>query len=212
MPPLPESFYLGDTVAIARALVGKYLVRASGGVTLAVRIAETEAYLAARDKACHAYGGRRTARNEVMYGPPGRAYIYFTYGMHHMLNLVTGSEGTASAVLVRGALPVLGVDEIARRRFGRVMGELSAYQRRNLLNGPGKLCQALGLTRSENGLPLSGPGLWVAEALPEFGLAAPEPVGPIRTGRRVGIAYAQEAAEFPWRFWLAEGYTEGKAR
>ncbi len=212
MPPLPPSFYLGDTVAIARAMVGKYLVRASGGVTLAVRIAETEAYAAAGDRACHAYGGRRTARNEVMFGPPGRAYIYFTYGTHHCLNLVTGPEGEAAAVLVRGALPVLGGDEMARRRFGRPLGELSARQRRDLLNGPGKLCQALGLTRAENGLPLDGPELWAAEDLTGLGLPPPEPVGEVRTGRRVGIAYAGEAVEFPWRFWLAEGYTEVKVK
>ena len=209
---LPREFFDRDTVEVARDLVGKYLVRRYGGHTLAVRLTETEAYIGRMDKACHAYNYRRTPRTQTLFAPPGTAYVYLIYGLHCCLNLVTEPEGTASAVLVRGALPVLGADEIARRRFGRAMGELSACQRRNLLNGPGKLCQALGLTRAENGLPLSGPDLWVAEALPEFGLAVPGPVGPIRTGRRVGIAYAQEAAEFPWRFWLAEGYTEGKAR
>lgn len=122
------------------------------------RITETEAYIGPIDKACHAYGGRRTARTETLYARPGTAYIYFIYGMYHCLNFVTEPEGTPCAVLIRGAKAVENGDIIAENRFGRKLAELTAYQRRNFLNGPGKLCRGLALTREQNGLDLTDPG------------------------------------------------------
>ncbi len=118
MAGLPREFYIGDTVEIARSLVGLYLVRRLPKETLIARITETEAYVGAVDKACHAYGYRKTRRNATMFGPPGHAYLYLIYGMHTCLNFVTNPAGEPDAVLLRGLSPVAGMDSMARLRFG----------------------------------------------------------------------------------------------
>ena len=201
MAPLPQDFYLGDTVEIARALLGKVLVRELNGQLLALRITETEAYVGRMDKACHAYGYRKSQRNAVMFGPPGRAYLYLIYGMHCCLNLVTEPEGEPSAVLIRAGEALLGVETMAQLRFGRPPEDFTPYQRKNFLNGPGKLCQALALTRAENGADLtSGQGLWVSDDGAELGISLPEQSPLILATPRIGIDYAQEAVHFPWRF------------
>src|SRR5699024_8985987 len=123
------------------------------------RITETEAYVAAIDKACHAYGGRRTARTETLYAGPGTAYVYLIYGVYHCLNFITGPEGVASGVLIRGCRPVWNIDAVARRRFGVPAGALTAYQRKNFMNGPGKVCKGLSIDRSLNNLPLGSEAL-----------------------------------------------------
>lgn len=203
MARLDEKFFLQDTVQAAQALLGCYLVRHTDGETAVCRITETEAYVGAVDKACHAYGGRRTKRTETLYAAPGTAYVYLIYGMYSCLNFVTGPEGTASAILVRGCAPVYGGDAIARRRFGVTLAEMNAYQRKNFLNGPGKLCKGLAIDRSLNGLPLGSETLYLAYDLPELGLERREAVS-FHTGKRIGIDYAEEAIDFPWRFWLDE--------
>lgn len=197
MARLTHAFFDGDTVDIAQALLGKYLVRNRDGILLAGRITETEAYIGRCDKACHAYNYRRTPRTETLFLGPGHAYIYFIYGMYHCLNFVTEPEGTPCAVLIRGAKAVKNENIIAENRFGRKADRLTAYQRKNFLNGPGKLCRGLMLTREQNGLDLTDP------AGPLTVCAGPPPQQ-IFTGERIGIDYAQEAARFPWRFWTEE--------
>lgn len=195
METLSRTFYDRDTLEVARDLLGTYLVRRLDGAELVVRITETEAYVGAVDKACHAYGGRRTARTETLYARPGTAYVYLIYGMYHCLNFVTEPEGTAAAVLLRGVEAVSGTDLMAYNRFGRGYEQLTADQRKNFLNGPGKVCRALALTRTHNGLDLTAGG--------ELFLCAGEaPTGEIHVGKRIGIDYAEEAVDFPWRFWL----------
>ena len=198
MARLTGEFYIRDTLTAARELVGCLLVRETAAGRLLCRITETEAYIGAVDKACHAYGGRRTPRTETLYAAPGTTYVYFIYGMHHCLNLVTEPEGTAAAVLIRGAEPLEGLDEIARRRFGMDYGDLTPARRRNLLNGPGKLCQGLAITRADNGLPPDNGSLYLCDSLPGW----PDIRGSltIAAGPRIGIDYAQEAVDFPWRF------------
>jgi len=148
-------------------------------------IVETEAYVGVEDRASHARGGRRTARNEAMYAKPGTAYVYFTYGMHHCFNVVCGAEGEPVAVLVRALRPEEGLSLMRRRRgAGRTDRELCA--------GPGRLCQALGIDRRLNGADLaSGARLFIEEG------AA---VGPVVRGRRIGVEYAGDwaAAELRW--------------
>ena len=146
MRPLPRSFYDRDTLTVARDLLGQYLVRETGQGRLVCRITETEAYIGRMDKACHAYQYKRTARTETLFARPGTAYLYLIYGMYHCLNVVTEAEGEPCAVLIRGAVPVENKDIIAENRFGRKEKELTAAQRRNFLNGPGKLCRGLALT------------------------------------------------------------------
>lgn len=204
MASFSREYYLGNTVDIARSLLGKTLVRVYDGQPLVCRITETEAYVGRCDKACHAYGYRRTARNSVLFGPPGHAYIYFIYGMYHCLNLVTEPEGEPSAVLIRGLEALSGEEVIRRLRFGeKGSGKLTAYQEKNFLNGPGKLCKGLSLTTAENGLDLMGDILFLCESPGDLGLPCPPPKRErICTGPRVGIDYAEEAKNFPWRFWL----------
>ena len=134
MARLPREFYIGDTVETAKSLLGKYLVRRLDGEDIVCRITETEAYVGRTDKACHAYSYRRTPRTEVMFGPPGHAYIYLIYGMHHCLNFVTEPEGEPSAVLLRGVEVIQGIDTVSRLRFGKDYADLTSYQRKNLMN------------------------------------------------------------------------------
>ena len=202
MARLDEKFFLRDTVLAAQDLLGRYLVREDGGETMVCRITETEAYIGAIDKACHAYGGRRTPRTETLYAAPGTAYVYLIYGMYNCLNFVTGPEGEASAILVRGCVPVYNADAVARRRFGAAAAEMSAYQRKNFMNGPGKLCKGLSIDRTLNALPLGNSALYLAHELPEYGLERRPDNLPFHTGKRIGIDYAEEAIDFPWRFWL----------
>jgi len=197
MEILTKDFYNRDTLAVARDLLGRELVRAlEDGTETRCRITETEAYIGRIDKACHAYNYRRTARTETLFAPPGTAYIYLIYGMYHCLNFVTEEEGEPAAVLIRGAVPVTNGDIIAENRFACKEKDMTAYQRKNFLNGPGKLCRGLALTRAENGLDLTQPGgeLYVRSGIPSDPAA-------IHTGKRIGIDYAEEAADFPWRFW-----------
>lgn len=202
MAILDREFYLRGTLTVARDLMGKFLVRTLPGETLVCRIVETEAYIGSMDKACHAYGYRRTPRNAVMFGPPGHAYVYFVYGMHHCLNFVTEEEGEPCAVLIRALEPILGAESLSRRRYGLPFGQLSPGQRRNLTNGPGKLCMALDITRAQNGADLTKGDLVVQEDAP---VAPPEPASPrvILSGPRVGVDYAEEAKEYPFRFHYA---------
>ena len=195
MGKLSRDFYDRDTVQTARALLGKYLVRRWHGLWLAGRITETEAYVGAVDKACHAYGGRRTPRTETLYAPPGTAYIYLIYGMYHCLNFVTEPAGTPSAVLLRGLEAAEGAEFLSRNRFGKALAELTPYQKKNFLNGPGKVCRALDLTRAQNGLDLTGDELFLWDA-------GEAPPADIHVGKRIGIDYAEEAVDFPWRFYL----------
>jgi DNA-3-methyladenine glycosylase len=179
---LPRSFFVRPSPEVGPDLLGRILVRRLGdGQLLSARIVETEAYQE-DDPASHSYRGR-TNRTEVMFGPPGHLYVYFTYGMHHCLNVVTGSDGEGSAVLLRAAEPLEGVQEMARRR--------GTDDPRALCSGPGRLCQALGIAREENGLDVvRGHELWLLEGTP---VSPPE----IDVGSRVGIT---RGIECPWRF------------
>lgn len=187
----------------AQNLLGKYLVRRLEGETLVCRITETEAYIGRCDKACHAYNYRKTDRTATLFMEPGHAYVYFIYGMHHCLNFVTEPEGEPAAVLIRGLEAVAGRETMSCLRYGKPFSELTAYQRKNFLNGPGKLCKALALTRTDDRTDLTGNTLFVCDSLADIGLPCPAPVREtICSGPRIGVDYAEEARDFPWRFWL----------
>lgn len=197
--------YLRPTLTVAHDLLGKYLVRTWNGEHLVGRICETEAYIAAGDKACHAYNYKRTPRTETMFAVGGTAYIYLIYGMHACLNLVTEPEGEPCAVLIRGIQPRSDLDSFSRRRFGCSYKETTPYQRKNFLNGPGKVCQGLSLTTADNGLSLLGKGLFVCDSLSDLGIPpfpGDESPPDIKIGKRIGIDYAEECADYLWRFYL----------
>lgn len=202
MARLCREFYLQDTIEAAKALLGKCLVRRLEGELLAVRITETEGYIGRCDRACHAYNYRRTARTDTLFRQGGTAYIYFIYGMYHCLNFVTEPEGEPAAVLIRAAEPLAGTNTIRRLRFGDK--PLTAYRQKNFLNGPGKLCKGISLTREQNGLDLvTGEELFVCDSPEDLGLPAPPPHKErMRCGPRIGVDYAGQAKDYPWRFWL----------
>ncbi len=204
MARLSREFYAQDTLGAARRLLGKYLIRRLDGELLAGRIVETEAYVGRCDKACHAYHYRRTARTETLFAPPGTAYIYLIYGMYHCLNFVTEPEGEPAAVLLRALEPVAGAETMSRLRYGDK--PLTNYRKKNFLNGPGKICRALALTRAENGLDLTGDTLFLCDSPEDAGLPPfPAPAGErVLTGPRIGVDYAEEARDFPWRFRLVK--------
>lgn len=202
MARLDSGFFLRDTVKVAQDLLGRYLVRQWDGERIVCRITETEAYVGAVDKACHAYGGRMTERTRTLYAAPGTIYVYLIYGMYHCLNFVTEAEGTAAAVLIRGGEVVWGKERAANLRFQKDYEALTAAQRRSLANEPGKLCKALSVDRHLNGCPITGDALYLVDALPELSLPERPLSQPFLTGKRIGIDYAEEAVDFPWRFWL----------
>ena len=204
MTKLCRDFFVGNTVKIAKELLGCYLVRIWHDDMLVCRITETEAYVGSIDKACHAYGYRKTPRNAVMFGPPGHAYIYLIYGMYHCLNFTTNIEGEPEAVLLRGLKPVYGIERMSQLRYGKTLSELTAYQKKNFLNGPGKCCKALDLDRSFNGEDLTGNTLFICRSLSDLELPEEKANWTIRYGKRIGIDYAEEAVDFPWRFWTEE--------
>lgn len=203
MARLSREFYNNDTLEVAQKLLGCYLVRVLDGEALVCRITETEAYLGRCDKACHAYGHLKTARTAPLFEDPGHAYIYLIYGMYYCLNVVTEPAGEPAAVLLRGVEPIAGEETIRRLRFGDA--PWTAYRRKNFLNGPGKLCKGLSLTTSENRLDLTGDTLFLCESPADVGLPCPAPrKEQIFCGPRIGVDYAEEAKDFPWRFWLEQ--------
>ncbi len=188
---LTREFYTrGDTLKIACDLLGKLIVVPDGrGTRVSGMIVETEAYLGEIDRAAHTYGGRRTPRNEVTYSVGGNIYIFFIYGMYYQLNIVCGEIDSPHVVLIRAVEPVEGV-EIMRTRRGEMKD-------RNLTSGPGKLCIAFGIDRGFNGENLLGERIWL-EDHESFSQSQ------IAVGKRIGIDYAGDDAEKPWRFWVKD--------
>jgi len=186
---LPREFYTrSNVVLVARELLGKLLVVPhESGKRVSGMIVEVEAYRGPEDRASHAYGGRRTRRTETMYQEGGVAYVYFVYGMYNQFNVVTNVKDIPHAILVRALEPVEGLEMMRTRRH--------LQPDRNLTNGPGKLCIAMGIDRSLDKADLLGQEVWIEEYLKVSR-------GRILKGPRVGIDYAGEWVTTPWRFWI----------
>lgn len=176
-----------DPLAIAKNLLNQYLISQIDELPVISRIVETEAYKAPEDKASHAYGNKRTDRTRIMFEKGGIAYVYLCYGMHDMLNVVSGPENMAHAILIRAVEVIEGEDTVLQRR--------SLSNLRNASNGPGKLCRALGISRAHNGIQLcdKNSAVWL-------GCSDELSDSKIISGPRVGVAYAEECAHWPWRF------------
>ncbi len=182
MNPLPREFYARDTPLVARELLGCVLETKVGGRLTSGRIVEVEAYVGPHDPAAHGYRARRTQRNEALFGPPGTSYVYFIYGMHWCVNAVAETVGYPAAVLIRALEPMSGISLMERRR--------GVARQRDLCSGPGKLCQALGITGSMNARFLDGKQLRIV------GPGTGEPVE-IQSTARIGIS---RAVDWPLRF------------
>jgi len=187
MTCLPRSFFNRPATKVAREILGANLMRLAGGQRITARIIEAEAYQGEEDLGCHAHAGK-TRRNAVMYGPPGYAYVYFTYGMHWMLNFVTEQEGFPAAVLIRAIAPQEGIDTIAARRAPQPPALWT--------DGPAKITKALNIHRAHNGLDLCDPH---AEIFVEFGESISDEN--VTKGPRVGLNTVPEPwKSMPWRF------------
>lgn len=189
---LPQSFYTRTDVGkIARQLLGKILVTQIDGDLTAGMITETEAYAGVSDKASHAFGGRRTARTETMYAPGGVTYVYLCYGIHHLFNVVTNVQDTPHAVLIRAVQPLEGLQHmLARRGKEKLHPTLTA--------GPGAMSAALGIHKRSNGSSLQGPEVYIED---RGNTVKPSQ---IVTATRIGVAYAQEDAMLPYRFYIKD--------
>jgi DNA-3-methyladenine glycosylase len=190
--PLPRSFYLQPTLRVARALLGKVLVHDTPAGRTSGRIVEVEAYRGPADRAAHSRGGHRSPRNEAMWGPAGHAYVYFVYGMHFCVNVVTQAPGRPEAVLIRALEPLDGVPLMRARR--RLPAGAPPWR---LCRGPGTLCQALGITRACDRADLVRGALRILDA-------APVPPGAVARTPRVGVAYAGADALRRWRFLVCD--------
>ena len=196
MNKLNREFYNRDSIIVAKELLGKLLVHNINGQEIITKIVETEAYMGVIDKAAHSYGGRRTPRVEVMYGEPGYSYVYLIYGMYNCFNIVSNEVGTPQAVLIRGVEPIEGIDVMAQNRYNKPLELLTKNQIKGLTNGPGKLCKALAIDRSLNGLDLCGNKLYVLEGDNEgFEMVS---------AKRIGIDYAEEARDYLWRYYIKD--------
>jgi len=185
--PLPTRFFRRPAEVVAPDLLGRWLVLERAGGRLVLRLVECEAYLGAPDRASHAWGGRRSARNASLYLAGGHAYVYLVYGLHHCLNAVTGEAEEGSAVLLRAGEPIEGEEAMIRHR-----GLDGRLRPGDVAGGPGKLCQALAIDRRLDGVRLGA----------KLRLTRGTPVGPgeVASGPRVGVAYAEVAAAWPLRF------------
>lgn len=187
MRKLQRADFSGDTLAVAREVIlGSFLYTQIGGMLTGGRVTEVEAYLGREDKASHAFHHPESPRVRVQFGPAGYVYVYLVYGLHHQLNIVTNQAGIPDVVLIRALEPTAGLEEMARRRQGRTP----------LTVGPGNLCKALGIDRSLYGADCTGETIWFEREEGEN--------GPVLATRRIGIDYAQEYRDKPWRFLLAE--------
>lgn len=183
----PEYYQNQDVLFLSKDLLGKFLMTCFGQTVTGGMIVETEAYRGPEDKASHAYGNRRTKRNEVMYHAGGICYVYRCYGIHSLFNLVTNAAEIPHAILVRAIEPVQGIDEMLKRRNKEQL-------QRTLTSGPGTLTQALGIGTVHNGLALDSPYIWIEDRKIQL------PPENIEAVPRIGIDYAGEDALLPWRF------------
>ena len=196
---LTRKFYARETLKVARELLGKILVHEVNGVELRGMIVETEAYIGSIDKACHAYGGKKTPRVETLYGMPGIAYVYFIYGMYHCFNVITKEEGFPEGVLIRSIQPIEGIDAMSKLRFKKDYNELTKAQIKNLTTGPSKLCIAMNINKGNNKQDLCTSELYIED------LGENEKIT-ITDAKRIGINYAEEAKDFLWRFYIKRQY------
>lgn len=192
---LGKEFYKQGALILAKELLGKILVRKINNVTLRGKIVETEAYIGEIDKASHAYNSRRTERTEPLFREGGISYVYFIYGKYHCFNVISGLEDKGEGVLIRALEPLNEFDYLSQKRFNQNYEELSEAKKRAITNGPSKLCMAFSIDKSENYIELYEKGdLYIEDSKGEkFDIVETT---------RIGIDYAEEAIDFPWRFYI----------
>lgn len=204
---MDRDFFRQDAITVSKALLGKYLIRRYNNKEIITKIVETEAYMGIEDKAAHVYGDRRTERTEPLYLDGGHIYVYLIYGMYHCLNIAAKTEGIPECVLIRAVEPITEIDEISMNRFSKKYSELNSYQKKNICNGPGKLCKALRIDKSLNCKSILGNELYVVDNIKDLydGVYREDDKGfDIIKSKRVNIDYAQEAKDYLWRFYIKD--------
>ncbi len=195
MKKLGKDFYLNNTLKVAKNLLGKNLVHIVNGVKRIGMIVETEAYIGSIDKACHAYNYKKTPRTEVLFMDGGVSYVYLIYGMYYCMNVISEKEEEPCAVLIRAVEPVEGLNEMSMSRYKLPYNDLNKRQLTNLTNGPGKLCIAMGITKQQNKISLLSNEFYITE---NINVKEED----IVKCKRINIDYAEEAVDFPWRFYI----------
>ncbi len=192
-----KDFYQKGAIEIAKSILGDYLIREIDGKKIKSMIVETESYIGSSDKACHAYNYKKTERTKPLFEEGGISYVYFIYGLYHCLNIVTNVKDEPEAVLIRAVEPLDNFNYIANVRFNKDYEELSKAQKKNLTNGPSKLCSALSITKKDNYKKLYLEGDLYLEHNPNKNFEIVETT-------RIGIDYAEEAKDFLWRFYIKD--------
>ena len=194
---LQKEFYKQGALILAKELLGKTLVRNIDNITLKGKIVETEAYIGEIDKASHAYNDRRTDRTEPLFREGGISYVYFIYGKYHCFNVISGLKDKCEGVLIRALEPLNELDYLAKKRFNQNYDELSEVKKKAITNGPSKLCMAFSIDKSENYMKLYEKGDFYIEYSKDEKFEIVETT-------RIGIDYAEEAIDFPWRFYIGD--------
>ena len=192
---IEKEFYNQGAIEVAKGILGHYLVREVNGLKIRTKIVETESYIGSTDKACHAYNYKRTDRTKPLFEEGGIAYVYFIYGLYHCFNIVTNIKEEPEAVLIRAVEPLDNFEYLSNMRFNKNYNELTNAQKRNLTNGPSKLCSALSITREDNYKKLYIDSRLYLEYNYEKNIEIVETT-------RIGIDYAEEAKDFKWRFYI----------
>lgn len=189
-------FFRQDAITVSKSLLGKYLIRRYDNKEIIVKIVETEAYMGVTDKAAHVYGDRRTERTEPLYQDGGTIYVYLIYGMYYCLNISANVKEIPECVLIRAVEPIKGIDDISINRYGKKYEDLTAYQKKNITNGPGKLCKALKIEKELNFESALGNDLLIKDS--------DNTSFEIVESKRVNIDYAEEAKDYLWRFYIKD--------
>lgn len=192
---LSRDFFRSDATILGKKLLGKILIRKIDGITIKAKIVETEAYMGKDDMASHNYGDKITDRNKIMYMDGGSLYIYQTYGIHFLMNIVSGEKNIGQAVLIRAVEIIQGLEKASFLRYKKPYNSLTAYQKKNFTNGPGKLTKALGIDKTMNGKDIFSKNLYIEEGSCNF-----ETI----TDKRIGIDYAKQARDYPYRFYIKD--------
>ena len=192
---IKREFFDRDTLLVAKDLLGKIIIRTDNNIIYKARIVETEAYMGIEDRACQTFGNKKTNRNKIMYEDAGTIYIYQTYGIHYLMNFITRDNNHPEGVLIRAIEPLSEIDNFSLNRFGLKYENLSAYQKKNLTNGPGKITKALAIDKKLNGKNLFTENFYIEDDLKDF---------QIITDKRIGIDYAKEAKDYPYRFYIKD--------
>lgn len=198
---MDSEFFRRDAITVARDLLGKYLVRRYDDKEIITKIVETEAYMGIEDKAAHVFGDKRTERTEPLYQDGGHIYVYLIYGMYYCLNISANIEGVPQCVLIRAVEPISPIDVISQNRYSENFVDLTTYQKKNICNGPGKLCKALKIEKDLNFKSILGDELYIIDNLD---INNDDKKFEIIGSKRVNIDYAEEAKDYLWRYYIKD--------